>query len=606
MSVKKLLWFPNFFARLSLGLPFLILMPTATVSFGQIGGPTNNFLPTVTLRATDPLASWTGDPGTFTLFRQGATNATLNVYCQIGGTATNGVDYAPIVSFTIIPAGARSSTITISPINNGQTDTRTVELGLRPSPTMQPGNPVNYIIGTPSNAVVYIRPNGSNVPPWVELVEPRDGSTFPAPANIHLQAYAGDVDGVVDTVEFFANDTSWGVISNGLIMDPLASGWPPPGTRAFILTRSNVPPGEYVLTAKATDDDGASTISKPVHISVTANSNLPPVTRIISPANGAVFHAPVNVPLYAYARDPDDAVASVEFLEGSNHLGFGIPLPLAANSPGNAGSVSNIYFLVWSNAPVGTFALTSRATDTRGASGVSEPVKIAILPPRPPPTNRPPIVNIVATDPIAVEGTNCWIWPGITNPVPTWVNWPGAISARRMVTNCGPKDANFTVHRFGATNDDVVVHYAIGGTASNGVDYVTLPGSVTISAGQREAFIPVVPIDDGPPDITSTVILKLLPDTNYVIGFPPKAAAIILDGIWPRATVALPGGCFRMNATGPDGAWFHIEYSTDLAHWIPVCTNQVVQGGIDFVDPDASADQSRFYRAVPESGPPVY
>ena len=75
--------------------------------------------------------------------------------------------------------------------------------------------------------------------------------------------------------------------------------------------------------------------------------------------------------------------------------------------------------------------------------------------------------------------------------------------------------------RFGATNNDLDVAYAIGGTATNGVDYVALPGAVTIPAGERRADITIVPLDDGPPDITSTVILKLIPDatgTNYLLG----------------------------------------------------------------------------------------
>jgi hypothetical protein len=553
----------------------------------------------VTIRATDPLASWSGDPGTFNLFRQGPTNAALNVYYLIGGSASNGVDYASISSFSLIPAGERTSTITISPINKGQTDVKTVELTLAPSPLM---TPVNYGIGYPSNATVYIRPNGSNVPPWVDLVEPANGSTFVAPVDIRLLAYAGDVDGFVNSVEFFADNSSLGVVSNWVVVDPLAGGGPPPGTRAFFLVWSNAPVGNHILAAKATDDGGASTLSHPVQISVISRSNLPPVTRITSPPNGAVFHAPVNVPLFAYAHDSDDDIASVEFLDGSTSIGFGARLGITATA---AGSGSNIWFLNWSNAPVGMHVLTSRATDAAGAVGLSDPVNITIAPPRPPPTNRPPIVNIVATDPVAIEGTNCWVWPGVTNTTPSWSNWPVAVTARRFFTNCGPKDALFTVHRIGDTNDAIVVNYAVGGSATKGVDYVVLPGAVTIPAGQREAFIPIVPIDDGPPDITSTVILGLKPDPNYIVGFPPKAAAIILDGIWPRATAALPGGCFRVNAAGPDGAWFHVEYSTDLGHWTPLCTNQVVQGAIDFIDPDVSVDHARYYRAVPEAGPPA-
>ena len=175
----------------------------------------------------------------------------------------------------------------------------------------------------------------------------------------------------------------------------------------------------------------------------------------------------------------------------------------------------------------------------------------------------------------------------------------------RFITNCGPKNATFTVHRFGATNDPLTLDYAIGGSASNGVDYVTLPGSVTVPAGERSAQLTVVPIDDGAPDISSTVILKLKPNTNYVIGFPPQAAAIILDSDRPSVpTAVLPDFSFHMNAAGPDGAWFHIEASADLVSWTSLCTNQVVNGSIDFIDPDAQSNQSRFYRAVPEPVPP--
>ncbi len=132
---------------------------------------------------------------------------------------------------------------------------------------------------------------------------------------------------------------------------------------------------------------------------------------------------------------------------------------------------------------------------------------------------------------------------------------------------------------------------------------------MTIPAGQHHVLIPIVPIDDGPPDITSTVILSLKPSTNapvdYVLGYPRKAAALILDGPFPRpATGMLTDRCFHLNASGPDGAWFRIEYANDLLNWTTICTNQVVQGAIDFVDPDAQSDSVRFYRAVPQDTAP--
>jgi len=579
------------------GLTVGILVASSPGSFGQTG-PTNTF-PIVTVRATDPFASESGDTGMFTLFRDGPTNQTLNVYCIYRGTASNGVDYATLPNFVMIPAGTRTAPVVVKPIDDTLAEgTETVELRLVPSPMLPP---VNYIIGSPSNAVVYIAGNDRTNGPFVRITTPNDGAIFPAPANIPICADAGEVGGIISTVEFFAGTNSIGIRTN----NPM-SGSP---INPFCLVWSNVLAGNYILTAKATDTNGLAVVSDPVHVSVREGSNLPPIVRITSPANGTIFRAPVNIPIFAFARDIDDAVVSVEFFADTNSLGFGSLLSCSnilgcPTCPGPC-PVSN-YRLVWSNAPLGTFALTAKATDSRGAVGVSDPVKIAVLPSPPPPTNRPPIVNIVATDPIAIEGTNCWTWLGLTNRFGSWSNWVSPVAGFCFFTNCGPKNATFTVHRFGATNDDVTVNYAIGGTASNGVDYVALPGSVTLPAGERSAQITVVPIDDGPPDITSTVILKLLPDTNYIIGLPSKAAAIILDSNRPTLTSSvLPDLSFHMNASGPDGAWFTIESSDDLINWTPLCTNQVVNGSIDFIDPDAQTSQSRFYRAVPEAGPPA-
>jgi hypothetical protein len=209
---------------------------------------------------------------------------------------------------------------------------------------------------------------------------------------------------------------------------------------------------------------------------------------------------------------------------------------------------------------------------------------------------------------VAIEGTNCWVWPGETNATPTWAAWPTAVC--RLFTNCGPKTAIFAVRRFGDTNSDLTVTYSIGGTASNGVDYVAPPGAVTIAAGESRAFIPIVPIDDGPPDVNKTVILTLTPDTNsppvYVIGFPPRAAAVILDSNGPQPAIGmLPGQCFNLVMPGPDAAWFYVECSTNLVNWTPVCTNQVVNGSMNFVDPGAAGNSSQFYRVVPVVNPPA-
>src|ERR1035438_790309 len=116
---------------------------------------TGSLVPVVTIQPIDNHGSWAGDPAVFTVFRSGDPAPALNVYCCIGGTATNGVDYQGIGSFVSLPAGVVSNTIVINPINLGQTDTRTVTVDLCPSPTL---NPVNYSIGSPRGAGVFFTP----------------------------------------------------------------------------------------------------------------------------------------------------------------------------------------------------------------------------------------------------------------------------------------------------------------------------------------------------------------------------------------------------------------------------------------------------------------
>ncbi|HXR48465.1 MAG TPA: Ig-like domain-containing protein [Candidatus Limnocylindrales bacterium] len=598
------------------GLRFIL--PFAILTFGAkaLAQTTDsNLIPVVTVEATQPIATAT-NPGVFTVFRAGNTNATLNVWFDLSGTASNGVDYAAISNHLVeIAAGATSNTITITPIESAAVSVvKTVVLTLTNSPLL---TPVNYEIGSPSGAIVYVENGGAtNLPPSVSIIEPKDGDAFYTPTNIQLLAKATDPDGSVTHVEFFAgtNDLGSGVM---VVLDP-------PGVNGvtgpvWFFNWLNPPPGGYLLTAVATDNGGASTISTPVNITVLQGlpTNLPPVVRIVSPANGSVFRAPIKLPLYAFASDPDGSVTSVQFFAGANSLGFGQRLPVV--EPLASGNVivvggppppiypTNLFLLIWTNAPVGTNVLTAVATDNGGLSTTSAPVNITILPPLPPPTNRPPIVSMVATDPIAIEGTNCWVWPGETNSPPTWAAWPTAVC--RPFTNCGPKTATFTVRRFGDTNADLTVTYAIGGTASNGVDYIALPDFVTIPAGERRALITIVPIDDGPPDVNKTVILTLTPSTNtppdYLLGFPRCAAAIILDPKPCAASSALPGGCFHFTAPGPDAAWFYVQCSTDLVNWTTICTNQVINGSIDFVDPDAAGNPSRFYRAVPLNNAPA-
>jgi hypothetical protein len=152
----------------------------------------------------------------------------------------------------------------------------------------------------------------------------------------------------------------------------------------------------------------------------------PPV-RITSPANHAVFFTPVDIPIFAYVRMVDVTFTNVEFYAGTNDLGKGFdlgsatlpPSPIYANfivSKSMATRLGSVYCLVWTNAPAGTYALTAVASGNEFLapllSRTSAPVNITILAST---TNANPtdVVSIVATDPIAIAGTNASNGTGI-------------------------------------------------------------------------------------------------------------------------------------------------------------------------------------------------
>jgi gliding motility-associated-like protein len=83
-------------------------------------------------------------------------------------------------------------------------------------------------------------------------------------------------------------------------------------------------------------------------------------------------------------------------------------------------------------------------------------------------------------------------------------------------------NGGFTFCRTGDTSQPFTVNYNVSGTAVNGVDYQTLPGSIVIPANQKCAATTVVPIID--PNRTGTKTVKIA----YQYGFCPQWDTITL------------------------------------------------------------------------------
>ncbi|MCB2377285.1 Ig-like domain-containing protein [Hymenobacter sp. BT635] len=106
---------------------------------------------------------------------------------------------------------------------------------------------------TPHSVVVGSCGTGTtNTPPTVSLTSPANNASFTAPATLNITANAADVNGTVSKVEFYRGTTLLGTDTSA----PYSFSW------------TNVAAGSYSLTAKATDNAGATTTSGAVNVTV--------------------------------------------------------------------------------------------------------------------------------------------------------------------------------------------------------------------------------------------------------------------------------------------------------------------------------------------------
>ncbi|MEO8425515.1 MAG: Ig-like domain-containing protein [Verrucomicrobiota bacterium] len=202
----------------------------------------------------------------------------------------------------------------------------------------------------PSQGIILsasVTSSGNNLPPSVSLTSPAANAAFTAPATITLSATAGDSDGSVSQVEFFNGTTLLGTANTS----PYTFDW------------IGVPPGNYILTAKATDSANATAVSSAVSVTVNPLLNSAPIVFLTSPTQNAVFTAPASIILSAVAIDTDGTVSKVEFFDGATLLGKVNASP---------------YTFDWTGVPPGKYLITAKATDDANASTTSLPVSIKV------------------------------------------------------------------------------------------------------------------------------------------------------------------------------------------------------------------------------------
>lgn len=130
------------------------------------------------------------------------------------------------------------------------------------------------------------------------------------------------------------------------------------------------------------------------------------------------------------------------------------------------------------------------------------------------------------------------------------------IAATDATGNENGDPIRFTLTRAGNTAGELMVHYAVGGEALHGTDYLALPGFVTFAQGSATAVVDVFPVQDAHGEPAQTVSLQLRSSTQYILGSPSNASASIVDdGDLPVVSVALTDGVVAEGASANAGTF---------------------------------------------------
>ena len=132
-------------------------------------------------------------------------------------------------------------------------------------------------------------------------------------------------------------------------------------------------------------------------------------------------------------------------------------------------------------------------------------------------------------DPAYVLGTLAGATITITNSQASTKPSVNVLVNDSFVPETGPGSGSFLFTRDGNLRSNLTVFYSISGTASNGVDYLALPGVVTIPAGETSAWVAVTAIDNLLAQGNETATLTVVADAAYQLGANASATVVIVD-----------------------------------------------------------------------------
>jgi Calx-beta domain/Met-zincin len=470
---------------------------TATVNIVE-----NDPKPVIAIAANDNnsgeiLTGLTQNPGQFTLTRTVNTAGALTVGYTITGTAINGTDYTAIANTVTFADGSSTALINLNVKDDLIYEGNETAILTLNSGTL-------YSLDTTNTATVNI------------------------------------VENDLPTIAIAANDNNSGEILTGLTQNPGQLTLTRSGNTAIALTVG------YTVSGTATKGTDYTSIANTVTFaagSSTAIVNINPIDDLIYEGNETVILTLNTGTAYNLGTTKTATVNIVEndkptitISANDNNSGEIVtgltqnPGQFTLTRSGNTAIALTVGYTVSGTATKGT-DYTSIANSVTFAAGSSTA-----------------IVNITPIDDLIYEGNETVILTlntssayniGTANtatvnivendPKPTITIVANDNNSGEIVTGLTQNPGQFTLTRTGATTSALTVNYTVSGTATNGTDYNSLPGTATFAAGSATTLINVNVTDDSAVESNETVVLTLNNGSVYTVGTANSATVNIAD-----------------------------------------------------------------------------
>lgn len=492
-----------------------------------------SLLPTVTVNVTDPIANEGSSPGTGTirLERTGSTASALivQIFNANTGTATRTSDYTLTPTPTAatndggsgtsqytIPVGAAFLDIAVTPVNDSTKE------------------------GTEYAALNFANTSGGYVlaGPAVGLVEITDDESpnLPVVKLTHIDNVASENGPDTAILKLERNGATTGNLTVNLTLTGTATHLTDYAMPASVILPAGSASTTFTLTPV---DDAAQEETETVIATITTNANYARDT--ISNAQTVTLHDN-DLPIVNLTAT--DATAT----ETAGNSG----MFTITRAGGNPSLPLTVDYALAGRAVHGSDyrRLDGRATIPAGASSTT--VEIQPFDDSVDEGTQDVILQLRSTTTYAIGGT------GIATVTITDNDNPQVYVKLTTSGVVEPTSGTVTAVAFQiirpASGSAITVNYSISGSATSGVDFTALPGTIAFASGDSSKTINVTALPDADFENAESVTLTLLPGTGYTLmaSQNPSATGYILDADQPMVDASVADSASTLSNQGTE------------------------------------------------------